>query len=69
MAVLTPVVRQLQRLLKDESGATFVEYCLFITAISIGIGFFIPDLGELVNGLFVQTAAEIDAVATDVELK
>lgn len=69
MAVFTPVARQFQRLLKDESGATFVEYCLLITAVSIGIGFFAPDLGALVSDLLARAAVGINAVATDVELR
>ncbi len=69
MAVLPPVAREFQRLLKDESGATFVEYCLFITLVSIGIGFFAPDLGALVGDLLARAAVGIDAVNTDLDFR
>jgi Flp pilus assembly pilin Flp len=56
--------RQVERLALDEGGATFIEYALVISVVSIGIGFLLPEIGTMINELFLQAASKVDAVAT-----
>ena len=64
MAVLSTTVRQLRRLLADESGGSFVDYAIIITLVSIGVGFVTPEIGGFLERLFAHTTIELDAVAT-----
>ncbi len=64
MAVVNATVRQLQRLLADESGGSFVDYAIIITLVSIGVGFVVPEIGGFLERLFAHTIIELNAVAT-----
>lgn len=63
MAVLAATARQLQRLLADESGGSFVDYAIIITLVSIGVGFVTPEIGDFLERLFAFTTIELNAVA------
>jgi len=65
MAVLGPAARQFQRLVADETGATMTEYALFVTLVSIGVGFLLQDIAAAIEELFSQAALKLDAVAAD----
>ena len=46
------VVRQAKRLLRDESGATAIEYALIGTGVAVAIIAAVNSLGTAVNDLF-----------------
>ncbi|MCZ6605561.1 MAG: Flp family type IVb pilin [Alphaproteobacteria bacterium] len=53
------------RLLKDESGATAIEYAIIAALLSVsGIAAF-QALGETLNSIFATVAANVDAADTN----
>ena len=62
MVIFAASFRQLQRLLADESGGSFVDYAIIITLVSIGVGFATPEIGAFVGKLFSNMTAEMNAV-------
>ncbi|MBA8901067.1 Flp family type IVb pilin [Phyllobacterium sp. P30BS-XVII] len=50
----------LTRFLKDESGATAIEYGLIAALISVGIIAGATSLGTSLNGLFTKLSTKLD---------
>lgn len=49
----------LNRFLKNESGATAIEYGLIATFIAVAIILTLPSVGDALNGMFTKIEAEI----------
>ncbi len=54
----------LKRFLKDESGATAIEYGLIAALVSVAIIAAVTALGTSLSGVFDGIATELDAAAT-----
>jgi len=51
--------RLIAEFLKDESGATAIEYCLIAAGISIGIVVAVNGIGTSLNGTFASVNTSI----------
>ena len=49
--------RHFMRLVAEEDGATTIEYAFIVSLVSIGIGFMIPEIRELIDELFLRTGS------------
>ena len=63
MMLSSAILRRIQRLVADDSGATIIEYALIISLISIAIGFLIPDIRASIDTLFLQTSTGLSDAA------
>ena len=55
--------RTFLRLWVEDTGATTIEYALIISLVSIGIGFFVPEIRDSLDDLFTRTASGLGAAA------
>ncbi|MCV0351678.1 MULTISPECIES: Flp family type IVb pilin [unclassified Nitratireductor] len=53
------------RFLKDESGATAIEYGLLAALIAVGIITAAGSLGTSISGLFTDIGGELDAAVAN----
>jgi pilus assembly protein Flp/PilA len=51
-----PIVGSIRRFMRDESGATAIEYALIASAIAVAIATTIVSLGSTVKGLYTGVA-------------
>jgi pilus assembly protein Flp/PilA len=51
----------LRKLLKDEGGATAIEYGLIAALVAVGIILALTTMGTSLNGVFNDISAELDA--------
>ena len=58
--------QELRRLAKDESGLTFIDWAITVSIVSLGVGFFIPDLWSLFAQVMAGLNNEMNAVAFQV---
>ena len=54
---------QLKRLLRDESGATSIEYSVIATGISIGIIVAVTTIGTQLKATFVSITSQLATTA------
>jgi Flp pilus assembly pilin Flp len=67
MAVFESAKHELQRLVADENGGSFIDYAIIITLVSIGVGFVMPEIGGFLGELFARSVSGLNAVATQVQ--
>lgn len=53
-AITTPLTKQLHRFVRDESGATAIEYALIAGCISIAIVAAVTSIGTTLNNTFTS---------------
>jgi len=53
------MIKQLQRFLRDESGATAIEYGLITSSISVAVIPAIKDVGQKLVGIFSLLQAAV----------
>ena len=53
----------IKRFVKDESGATAVEYCLLVALIAVVIITAVTTLGSNLSSKFNTVAADVDAAS------
>jgi len=59
--------QELRRLAKDESGFSFIDWAITVSIVSLGVGFFIPDLWSLFAQVMAGLNNEVNAVAFQVQ--
>jgi pilus assembly protein Flp/PilA len=57
------IMDQLKRLLRDESGATSIEYSVIATGISIGIIVAVTTIGTQLKATFVNITSQLATTA------
>jgi pilus assembly protein Flp/PilA len=57
------IMDQLKRLLRDESGATSIEYSVIATGISIGIIVAVTTIGTQLKATFVSITSQLATTA------
>jgi pilus assembly protein Flp/PilA len=55
--IVRPAVRPILRFLRDESGATSIEYAMIASGVAVAIAATVATLGSSVKGLFTSVAA------------
>ena len=58
--IVKPAVMPIQRFLRDESGATSIEYAVIASGVAVAIAATVMTLGSGVKGLFTSVATAMN---------
>lgn len=58
---------ELRRFAKDEGGFSFIDWAITVSVVSMGLGFFIPDLWALFGEVIASVTNGVDGVVFQVK--
>ena len=53
------IIRSFMRMLRDDGGATAIEYAMIASGIAVAIAATVSTLGSTVNGLFTSVSTSL----------
>ena len=56
-------------MIADDSGGTIIEYAIFMFLVTVTIGFLFPEIGALVNELFLRTTVEMNSAVSNAQMQ
>jgi Flp pilus assembly pilin Flp len=68
-AALAATLSCARSMIADDSGGTIIEYAIFMFLVTVAIGFLFPEIGALVNDLFMRTTLEMNTAVSGAQMR